>query len=201
MGLYRNIAGFDLADNASFNLPDTEGIDGGYATTDFYEGTPTFTPITYTTFPINEPPPTVFYDPGTTTFIDNSPPPVTVTDTGGTIPLKPFPDPISPTDIKETIPIDLLPPLVPIGPTTPIDTVLPPIFKPTTDTPTTPTTSVLPLDVTTALKNNLLPLLALAGLVVVAVKGEDLLHSKRKLVYVGGVGLLYYILAKNKTFT
>lgn len=62
---------------------------------------------------------------------------------------------------------------------------------------TTTSTPVVP-DVKTALTSNILPLLALAGLVVVAIKGDDLLHKKRKLVFVAGLGVLYYAIAKKQ---
>lgn len=64
--------------------------------------------------------------------------------------------------------------------------------------PVTPTTSVLPAVNQTAITNNILPLLALAGVVLVAIKGDDLLHEKRKIALLGGLGLLYYGMAKNK---
>jgi hypothetical protein len=85
---------------------------------------------------------------------------------------------------------------------TPIDTGVIPIqtINPSQPlTPDTPTTSTpLPTDTNTALKNNILPLLALAGVMLVAVTGEQLLHSNRKIALVGGLGLLYYGMAKNK---
>lgn len=49
------------------------------------------------------------------------------------------------------------------------------------------------------IQKNILPLLTLAGLVLVAVKGEDLLRNKKKIVYVAGLGALYYSMAKNST--
>ena len=64
--------------------------------------------------------------------------------------------------------------------------------------PLTPTTEVLPTDTKTAITNNILPLVALAGVLLVAIKGDDLLHNKRKIVLMGGLGLLYYGMAKNK---
>ena len=64
--------------------------------------------------------------------------------------------------------------------------------------PVTPTTAVLPAVNQIAITNNILPLLALAGIIVVAIKGDDLLHEKRKIALLGGLGLLYYGMAKNK---
>jgi hypothetical protein len=111
--------------------------------------------------------------------------PIDVTDTGGTAP---FQDP------REWNPIDQYKP-----PLTTVDFGPSPLQPTTTPSqPVTPTTSVLPADINTAIKNNILPLLALAGIVVVAIKGDDLLHEKRKIALLGGLGLLYYGMAKNK---
>jgi len=66
-----------------------------------------------------------------------------------------------------------------------------------TTTTTIPTTQApLPVDPATAIKNNLLPLAIIAGLVVVAVGGDDLLHRRSRLVFLGGIGALFYIMAK-----
>jgi len=84
---------------------------------------------------------------------------------------------------------------------TPIQTINPsqPVIPTEPPTPSQPgTPSVLPADAKTAITNNILPLLALAAVVVVAVKGDDLLHEKRKVALLGGLGLLYYGMAKNK---
>lgn len=48
----------------------------------------------------------------------------------------------------------------------------------------------------TAAKQSMLPLLTLAGLTLVAIAGDRLLQNKKKIVFVGGLGLLYYQLAK-----
>lgn len=74
-------------------------------------------------------------------------------------------------------------------PTTPTTT------NPTTTTP--PTTSTpLPVDRATALKNNLFPLAVMAGVVAVAIIGEDL--PRRKLIVLGGIGTLFYLMAKKQ---
>lgn len=67
---------------------------------------------------------------------------------------------------------------------------LPPLPS-SSDTPTTAVNQ-------TAITNNILPLMALAAVIVVAIKGDDLLHEKRKIALLGGLGLLYYGMAKNK---
>lgn len=66
--------------------------------------------------------------------------------------------------------------------------------QPTTATPTTPTP--LPVDLTTAIKNNLLPLATVAGVLVVSLVGNDLLHKRSKPVLLAGVGALFYMMAK-----
>ncbi len=111
-------------------------------------------------------------------------PTVDVSDTGG---VSPFADP---RDFNpETISLDTTP--LPGPDVSPIPTINP-------SQPLTPTTAVLPVDTKTAIKNNILPLMALAGVMLVAVKGDDLLHKNRKIVLLGGLGLLYYGMAKNK---
>lgn len=63
-------------------------------------------------------------------------------------------------------------------------------------TPGATTTTTQPLAPATAPKNNFLPLALLAGLAAVAVAGEPMLHNKRKVVYVGGLAALYYLMSK-----
>lgn len=66
----------------------------------------------------------------------------------------------------------------------------------------TPTTAVLPQTTTTAtttspgIKGYALPLAVLAGIFVVAIKGETFMPNRRKLAVVGGAGLLYYLMNK-----
>lgn len=64
----------------------------------------------------------------------------------------------------------------------------------TSTTPTAPTTPTQPA--TTAHTNNFLPLALLAGLGVVAVAGDQLLHERKKIVFAGGVAALFYLMAK-----
>jgi hypothetical protein len=109
---------------------------------------------------------------------------IDVSDTGAT---SPFADP---RDYNpETISLDTTP--LPGPEVSPLPTINP-------SQPETPTTAVLPADTKTAITNNILPLLALAAVVVVAIKGDDLLQGKRKIALLGGLGLLYYGMAKNK---
>jgi hypothetical protein len=63
---------------------------------------------------------------------------------------------------------------------------LPPL-SPGSTTPTTTTTKPI---------NNILPLALLAGLTVVAIAGDELLKKRRKIVFLGGVGALFYLMAK-----
>lgn len=67
---------------------------------------------------------------------------------------------------------------------------------PTTTTTTTTTSTPLPVDTATALKTNWLPLAVLAGVLVVAVGGDDLVRRHSRLVLLGGVGALFYLIAK-----
>ncbi len=66
--------------------------------------------------------------------------------------------------------------------------------SPGTATPVVPTP--LPVDPATAIKNNLFPLAIVAALVVVAVGGDNLIHRRSRLVFLGGVGALFFIMAK-----
>lgn len=66
----------------------------------------------------------------------------------------------------------------------------------TTAIPTATTATVQPVTSAAASKNNFFPLAILAGLAAVAVAGEPMLHNRRKIVFVGGVGLLFYLIAK-----
>jgi hypothetical protein len=112
---------------------------------------------------------------------------IDVSDTGGVSPY----DPKANFD-PDSVNLDTFPTPIPLPEGV---NPLPPI---TPSQPLTPTTEVLPADTKSAIKNNILPLMALAGVMLVAVKGDDLLHSNRKIVLLGGLGLLYYGMAKNK---
>lgn len=87
-------------------------------------------------------------------------------------------------DITPTGPV--LTPRIPVPPTG-ADTALP------TNISAVPTTTTTTND---SQKNFVFPLLTLAGLFVIAVKGEDILKKKRKIAFVGGLGVLYYLLQK-----
>jgi hypothetical protein len=88
---------------------------------------------------------------------------------------------VDPTTQVVTDPIPAVQTLPDVQTTAPATTV--PV--PTTQLPTTTTTT-----------NNFLPLALLAGLGVVAVPGDKLLHEKRKIVFAGGVAALFYIMSK-----
>jgi hypothetical protein len=125
-------------------------------------------------------------------FADNStdyvPNTLQVNDTGGVAPY---------TDPREWNPIDQYkPPL-----TTTTFPTLTPSQPVTPDQQTEPgtTSTPLPTDIKTAVSNNLLPLVAIAGIVLVAIKGDDLLKEKRKIAFVGGLGLLYYGMKQKKS--
>jgi len=106
----------------------------------------------------------------------NSPEPVT---TGGPYIIRDFTDPPYPTVNIDTSP----------GATDALPTEVPPTQngeQPATATPG-------------SLQQNILPLLTLAGLALVAIKGPDLLPKRNKLVFVAGLGALYYGMAKGQT--
>lgn len=65
------------------------------------------------------------------------------------------------------------------------------VIPPTTSTPTTTTTTTA-----TAVKSNLAPLVALGGLVAVAIAGESLTGRKTNILFAGGVGALFYLMVK-----
>lgn len=115
--------------------------------------------------------------------------PVSVTDTGAVSPIR---------DPRDWSPIDLGPSaLTPTFPTLEVPTASNPL-QPTGLTDQGQTSTPLPASTQTAITNNILPLAALAGVILVAVKGIDLLGDKRKIALLGGLGLLYYGMAKNK---
>lgn len=74
-------------------------------------------------------------------------------------------------------------------------------YPDTTSTPATViqtavTPTPLPTDLTTRLKNNMMPLATLAALTFVAIEGDNVLGRRRKVAFVGGLGLLFYLMAK-----
>ncbi len=75
---------------------------------------------------------------------------------------------------------------------------LPPVqtTNTTPDTPSTTTTTPQTVPTAAVLTNNFLPLALIAGLGVVAVAGDRLLHERRKVVFAGGVAALFYLMAK-----
>jgi hypothetical protein len=86
-------------------------------------------------------------------------------------------------------PIPAVQTLPPVQTNTPV--IPTPLPTPTTPTPTTPA-----VPMATAVTNNFLPLAVIAGLGVVAVAGDQLLHQRRKVVFAGGLAALFYLMAK-----
>lgn len=108
-------------------------------------------------------------------------------------------DPTTPT-ISDPIPeVVALPPVVATGDGGVVfdpEVVITNSF-PLPGTTTTPTTATpLPVDLTTAIKNNLLPLATVAGVLVVSIVGNELLNKRSKPVLLAGVGALFYMMAK-----
>ena len=54
-----------------------------------------------------------------------------------------------------------------------------------------------PINLST-LKENILPLAVLAGTLIVAIAGETLIPQRSRIVFLGGVGALFYLMAKKK---
>lgn len=77
-----------------------------------------------------------------------------------------------------------------------------PFAIPTVDTPTNTTTTTTPTTTTTTTttpttaKSNLAPLVAIGGILAVAIAGDRLAGRRAGLVVVGGVGALFYLMAK-----
>lgn len=67
---------------------------------------------------------------------------------------------------------------------------------PSDSTPETNGVTPSPTGTQSALQKNIFPLATLAGLVLVALRGESLFGKRRKVAYLAGVGLFYYAMAK-----
>lgn len=88
-----------------------------------------------------------------------------------------------------------------VPPTTPPPTAIP---APNADIPiTTPSSPVAPVSTATMLPNiggsKVLPLVTAGGLLLVAFKGDDLIPRRKRLVFLGGLAVLYYTLTKQTT--
>lgn len=67
---------------------------------------------------------------------------------------------------------------------------------PSDSTPETNGVTPSPTGTQSALQKNIFPLATLAGLVLVALRGENYFGKRRKVAYLVGVGLFYYAMAK-----
>lgn len=64
-------------------------------------------------------------------------------------------------------------------------------------TPTTPTVPTTPTSLPVTQAIEWLPLLTLAGATLIMLTGDEIIHHRPKLVFAGGVGLLYYLLNRS----
>jgi hypothetical protein len=72
----------------------------------------------------------------------------------------------------------------------------PSIYNPGTTTPTTTTPTTTTNTPATAVKSNIAPLVALGGLVAVALGGDALTGRRTNILFAGGVGAFLYFMAK-----
>lgn len=182
MALYRNVAGAEaLGLSQDYFTRDPNYLDDGGGGGDNYDLVPvrSFDPVEQSV-------PTVFYDPGYVPMPPSiAPDPVVI---------QPPPDQVYVTPTGATV----QPPLTQIIYPTPgeiIEPVHPPIHTeqlPTVELHSLPTTDQ-------PLKRNIWPLLTLAGVLLISVKGEDLFNTKRHVAFLGGLGALYYFMNKPPT--
>lgn len=99
---------------------------------------------------------------------------------------------VEPSTQVVTDPIPAVQTLPPVDTTT----ATPPDVPTTTTTVTTTTTTPQVLPTPTGVTSNFLPLAILAGLSVVAVAGDSILHERRKVVFAGGMAVFFYLMAK-----
>lgn len=181
MALYRNVAGAEaLGLSRDYFTLDPNTLEGGGGGGS-YDLVPT-----RSLDPVEQPVPTVFYDPW---YVPDMPPTIApdpvvimpppdnvyVSPTGGTIEPAPT-QTVYPSPTGETV--------EPIHPPVQLDQQ----FQTTGLSSTLTTEQVIKL--------NAWPLLALAGVLFISVKGEDLLQNKRHVAFLGGLAALYYLMNK-----
>lgn len=182
MALYRNVAGAEALGLArDYFTRDPlllEGGGGGGGSIDL---------VPIRSFdPIEQPVPTVFYDPW---YVPETPPTIAP----DPVVIQPPPDHVYESPTGATIQQPTTQTVYP----SPTGEVIQPVYPPTqleqpvqTIAPTSPPTTEQ------VLKSHAWPLLTLAGVLLVSVKGEDLLQNKRHVTFLGGLAALYYLMNK-----
>lgn len=178
MALYRNIGGLDKVGVVAPFLPSDISAGGAFQTA----------PTTTTTTTVAPAPGEIYLDPTTQTIqVYNTSTPQVATEA-----------PISNTSPTLT---DLSGTLTSVDIVQHPDTTATTVVPTTTQTPTTvPTTSVTPVAVSpSASRIDWASALTLAGAMFIAVTGDRVIHHRPKLVFAGGIGLLYYLLNRQSS--
>lgn len=188
MALYRNVAGAEalgLVQDAYFVKYDENTWDGGGGEVSPQPYNTDYAPIR-SVDPVEQPDTSqVYYDPWYVPVVPPTVAPEPVVE-------QPPPDHVYVTPTGATVVPELrYPRLDPVFKPVTLPSVEP---QPISDTPRVPITNN---NTAQALTQNLWPLLVLAGVVIVAVKGEDLLHNRRHIAFAGGLAALYYLMQKN----
>jgi hypothetical protein len=182
MALYRNVAGAEALGLARDYFTRDDGGGGG--------GSIDLVPIR-SIDPVEQPVPTdiVFYDPW---YVPDVPPTIAP----DPVVIQPPPNHVYESPTGATIQQPTTQTVYP----SPTGEVVQPVYPPTQLEQPIPTVAPTPIPTTQqVLKLNAWPLLTLAGVLLVSVKGEDLLHNKRHVVFLGGLAALYYLMNKPPT--
>ncbi len=183
MALYRNVAGAErlgLARDYFTMADDPYTLDGGGG-----GGSIESVEIRSIDPVVTQPASTVYYDPWYM--------PVPPTIAPDPVTIQPPPDNVYVTPTGATIDQPLTQTTYP----SPTGEVVQPTYPPQLDI-TRPVTPV-PAPTTQTFKQHIWPLLTLAGVLLVSVKGDDLLGNKRHAAFLGGLGALYYLMHKPPT--
>lgn len=112
----------------------------------------------------------------------------------------------SPTTTQQATTATLpAPPPIPAETPMPTPAIAPPLtLTPAPTTPQVPTEAPTGVPISIPIVNkspNYISLAALAGAMLIAVTGDTIIHHRSKLAFVGGIGLLYYLLNSQPTQT